>query len=125
MLSEKIQKLGYKLTQPRISVLKVLESSCSPSSAKEIYQSLKKRIDLASVYRSLKLFSELELIKSETIKDEKKYFIGKEHHHIVCRKCDAIKCVPCEEQIINIKGYKDVHHELKLTGTCSKCSQKI
>lgn len=125
MIRIKIKENGYKLTVPREKILAVLEKARMPYSAQEIHKALKRRVDLASVYRSLKLFTRLGLVMSENIREEKKYFLGHSHHHIVCRICNTIKCVPCSEPNIEVKGFYDIKHELTITGTCKKCSKKI
>jgi Fur family ferric uptake transcriptional regulator len=125
MIRKIIKENGYKLTTAREKVLNVLEKAKRPFSAQEIYGILDGKIDQASIYRNLKLFGSLGLVKNETIGDVKKYFLGQNHHHIVCRICSAIKCVPCREGYLDIDGFEDIQHELTLTGTCKRCSQKI
>jgi len=83
-----------------------------------------KKGDLASVYRTLNLFEELQIVNVEIINKEKLYCLaGEPHHHIICRQCGYIEVVKCDHCFNNYKNFTDVYHQMTLTGICNKCIQ--
>ncbi len=119
-----IKKAGYKLTRPRKLVLDFLSKKHIPYRPKDLHKKLKKRIDLVSVYRALQLFTKLEIVYKEKIDDEYQYYLAdSQHHHITCRKCNKIECVPCSHLFKNIKNFTKIIHELSLSGLCHKCAK--
>jgi Fe2+ or Zn2+ uptake regulation protein len=119
----KIKNAGFKATNPRIQVLKILIENKGIITARGIHQKLKHRIDLASVYRSLKILSDLKIIYEEKIDDQSFYYLSDiPHHHIICRLCGNTQCVPCSQEIPEIKNFKDITHQIILKGICNKCS---
>ncbi|MFC2061768.1 Fur family transcriptional regulator [Elusimicrobiota bacterium] len=120
-----IRKNGYKLTQPRIIVLDILEKNSDLMSAKDIFEKSGGKIDLASVYRSLNLFMKLEMIFEENIEGESYYYIaGEHHHHIICRSCGYVQCVSCSENTFQVKDFSQIEHQLTLTGICINCEEE-
>jgi Fur family ferric uptake transcriptional regulator len=117
-----LTEAGYKLSEPRFLILDFLKKSHGPLSAQEISKQLKS-INLASVYRSLGLFTELEIVNSELIGTEKKYCLAKTaHHHIICVKCGYLERVECNHAFTNIKNFTNIKHQLTLSGLCHKCA---
>jgi Fe2+ or Zn2+ uptake regulation protein len=119
-----IQKAGYKLTKPRLLVLKVLEKDHKPLSAKSIHTKLQKKVDLASIYRIICLFQKLEILFEERINAKRYYYLAKkQHHHIICRICGYAECIPCHHLFSRITNFSDILHKLSLSGICTKCSK--
>ncbi|MDP3995347.1 MAG: Fur family transcriptional regulator [Patescibacteria group bacterium] len=121
MNEKKLQKAGYKLTQPRIAVLRALERSDHPMSAGEIHKKTR-RIDLASAYRTLKLLTELGIASEETIDGETHYYLGARHHHITCTSCGKTDCIPCDHKLPSIQNFTNITHQLMLSGICGGCA---
>jgi len=123
---------SQRVTSPRISILKILKSNHKPLTIAEIHNKLTSgKIDLATVYRTLKLFSELEIVNEIDFKDDfKRYelvYDRHHHHHIVCRKCKSVEnveaCILDEiEKLLSKKGYSDVTHSLEFFGICKNCN---
>lgn len=123
MYAEKIKQSGNKLTKPRQLVLDALVANQHPLSAQDLHVFLKRKIDLASVYRTLSLFESLDIVFRERFENEELFYLGKkQHHHIVCRKCGYTKCVPCNHVFPNIKDFKNIVHRLNISGICNKCT---
>ena len=135
------EKNGYKFTtQKRIVLLEIINAN-THLSVNEIYDKIRNRnIGLATIYRSLKLFNELDIIKQINIDNvsyyEMKIFSGKPLHiHFKCSKCDSI--IDIDNKDLNleyIKLNKKVEKEnnldvfdvnIMLIGTCSKCKCEI
>ena len=124
MYVEAIKKTGYKLTKPRKLILDLLKDIHEPMSTQEIHKRLADGVDLVSVYRTLRLFEELGFLHREESDGNIRYYISpRPHHHIVCKECRYVKCMPCRHDFSKIKGFNSVKHQLTLTGVCSKCSK--
>ncbi|MFZ5391444.1 MAG: Fur family transcriptional regulator [Patescibacteria group bacterium] len=115
---------GYRLTKPRLKVLAALKKQSQPVAAATIYRRLKGQgIDLVSIYRSLELFAKLKFVFVENYGKERRYYLAKEpHHHIRCRKCRKVECLPCQHDFFKIRGFTSISHQLILTGLCQACS---
>jgi Fe2+ or Zn2+ uptake regulation protein len=111
----------YKLTKPRKQILKTLFQTKKPLSATQIKQK-NQNINLASIYRNLKLLTSLNIIFNETINSELFYYLDKKpHHHIICKICGRTECLPCTH-VFHLKNFKNISHQLILTGICNHCN---
>jgi len=120
-----IKKFGLKITPARVDILSLLSGDETPISTELIYKKLKEKYDLATIYRNMSIFVQKGAVFLETIGHSDRYYLSNsEHHHIVCRSCDAVSCIPCEHKggKLKVKGFSDVSHRLLLTGLCKKCS---
>lgn len=100
-----------------------LEGNHKPQSAQDIHASIK-GVDLASVYRTLSLFEELGIVQRENVAGTARYYLsGDQHHHITCTGCGQTKCIPCEHSFKKIKGFRNITHQLVLTGVCIRCAK--
>ena len=90
-LLTELKQTGYKLTTPRVEILKVL-SSTNPLSAQEVYDQLKAKgleIDLVTAYRTLELFKDLGFIQKVQFQDKTaRYELIKEFFGF-CMKCQS------------------------------------
>ncbi len=136
-----IKKHGYKFTvQKRIILLEVINSN-THLSVKEIYDRVKhNRIGITTVYRSLKTFNELGIVKEINVNGtsyyEIKIFSGNPLHiHFKCSKCNSI--IDIEDNFLNleyIKLNKKIEEKnnleiddlnIMLIGICSKCKEDM
>ena len=132
-----IKNKGYEFTiQKRMLLLEMINAN-THLSVKQIYERIKdKNIGLATVYRSLKIFNELGIVKKINIDDinyyEIKILSGKPFHiHFKCNKCNSIIDIDdLELDLSYIKLNKKIEEEnnleihdvdITLTGLCSKC----
>lgn len=122
---------SQRVTGPRLEILRVLKESRDPMTISEIHGKVKnKNMDLATVYRTVNLFHENNIVCEIDFKDEfKRYellYDRNHHHHIVCRKCRKIEnvdtCILNElEKFLTEKGYSEITHSLEFFGICSEC----
>lgn len=120
-----LKKSGAKLTIPRKTVLKKLYQTNKPLTLKELHNRCT-QIDFASVYRSIKLFSELGLVEEITFADKKiRYELVTKlhHHHIICSDCGEIKEIPIclVSKIKKLTNYQITKHSFEFMGLCPKC----
>lgn len=122
---------SQRITSPRLEVMSILKSNHKPLTISEIHSKLKnKKIDLATVYRTINLFVELNIVYEIDFKDEfKRYelvYDRHHHHHIVCKKCKRVEnvddCIVDDlEKFLYKKGYTEISHSLEFFGVCESC----
>lgn len=139
--AKKLQAGDCKLTPRREHVLRVmLENKDKHLSAEEVYNLVKLRAPetgLATVYRTLELFSEHDIIHGMDFGDGRKRYElvdpaddGHHHHHLICTRCGKIMEVDedllehLEHKISSKYEFQIDDHQLKVFGLCSECQKK-
>lgn len=138
-----LKQNGLKVTAQRIAILEVLSSRPDEHlTAEEIYDCVKNMypdIGLATVYRTIQVLSELNLIDKLNLDDGfVRYEIGKQreehcghhHHHLICLDCgrvftfqdDLLEAL--EQRIQETMNFQVQDHEVKLFGRCNICIKK-
>ena len=125
---------GLRLTRPRKAILQVLQNSQYPLSASEVHVRLKQSksaADLVTVYRTLTVLKELDLISQVEFQEGQfRYEVrhGREHHHhIRCRKCGRIAdLMICPLKKLTALVERETSflvegHALEFFGWCPKC----
>lgn len=128
---------GYSWTQPRSAVLTVLTSHPPPLRAEEIHRALRnRRINLSSVYRALRLFERLNIVRRVELGGAARYELADgyrhHHHHLVCDACgriEDVKTCPVEaadltRRIRRRTGFAVRSHVLELFGLCRPCRRE-
>ncbi|NTW05581.1 MAG: transcriptional repressor [Peptococcaceae bacterium] len=136
---EKTLKNGdFKLTHRRKAVLGVLwDNKDKHLSAEEVYNLVKEKepdVGLATVYRTLELFSGFGIVCSMDFGDGRMRYEcidskneGHHHHHIICLKCGKILEMAedllddLEARVSRELSFKVLDHQLKIFGHCSEC----
>lgn len=140
-LKERIKNKKYKLTTQRQTILQAfLDADENHLCAEDVYILVKKvapEIGLATIYRTLDLFTELDLLKRLDFGDGRnRYELNDEglahfHHHLICTRCGAVKefeddLLETLETIIEKKlNFKTLDHQLKVYGYCSDCQREM
>lgn len=126
-----MKKRGYRITKPRLEILKSLTSH--PLSAQEIFEVLQKKsvhLDLASVYRTLELLVNMSLVYVIDLgEDKRRYELAdpkNHHHHIICNTCGTIEDIQIQEthflkEVYAKSTFKIDHHHLEFFGICNNC----
>lgn len=143
LLKEKLKEKGLKVTNQRIFVLSVLEQNSGVHmTAEEVYEQVSNdypEIGLATVYRTLQLLWEMNLVDRINLDDGcVRYEIGHlirgntrhSHHHLICRSCGRV--IPfdgdlldgLEEHIEKSVGFHVLDHEVKFYGFCHECGKE-
>jgi len=136
-LQEKLNQQGLRLTRPRQEVASILSEAKQPLTPQTIHQrAIAKNCDigLVSVYRTLDLLSELDLVRRVHGQDEcHGYLLASpgHHHHLICRKCGkAVEFSGSSELNDFIKrieaktGFTIDEHILQLYGLCQQCHER-
>ncbi|WP_028307250.1 Fur family transcriptional regulator [Desulfitibacter alkalitolerans] len=135
-ICQKLQEKEYKLTPQRKTILKVLlDNEEKHLSAEDIYQIVKHHypeIGLATVYRTLELLADIDILQKMNFDDGKaRYEFSSHdehhHHHLICLKCG--KVIEFNDDLLDVlektisekKDFEVLDHKLKFYGYCSKC----
>ncbi|PLX71334.1 MAG: hypothetical protein C0602_01645 [Denitrovibrio sp.] len=124
-----------KMTSARSSLLNIILENSSPETATSLHKKLSKetRIDLATVYRTLKIFNQKGLIRAINLDGEKIYYEKSCEHnplhaHFYCEKCGDVECLNPfgfdeSTSFVKMADKKEINSvELILRGRCEKCS---
>ncbi len=132
---EILKNKGIKITKGRTEILSILKNSENSLSAEKIYQIYKSNninINLSTVYRTLELFEEKEIIEKITLNDGVFSYKLKEkthRHHLECDICHKEVEIPCpmlqiQELVQNATGFTLTDHDLVMKGVCKDCKKK-
>ena len=127
-----LRGFDIKITQPRISILKIMEISKIAISAEKIFNICKDRelkMDLSTVYRTLDMFESKGIVEKFDLGNNKYSYILKreDHKHLLeCKLCHKEIEIECpmqqiEELIKNRTGFSSIEHQLKIEGICEEC----
>lgn len=137
---QKLRDGGYKTTAPRKILLEFLNKESNKHlSCDEIYDKISDNhpnIGIATVYRNIQLFEELNITTKLTLDDG----IGRyelsdldgdshQHHHLVCVECN--KLIEVKEDLLGVlekeieaeHNFEIIDHDLKFFGYCEECKK--
>jgi len=126
-LLERCSKAGLKMTGQRKVILKVLGNAQDHPSVEDVYERAKaidNSISIATVYRTLNLLDELDLvIRHEFQEGYSRYEVNWDHHHhlIDLETGEVVefqndKLEELKEKIAKDLGYELIDHRLELYG---------
>ena len=140
-----LKRKGLKVTNQRLLVLEVLaEHRDEHMTAEDIYELVKEDypdIGLATIYRTVQLLLEMQLVDRVNLDDGcVRYEIGEgalgeargkhHHHHLICKTCGKVLSFKddlleeLERHIEEETGFHVLDHELKFYGQCMDCRKK-
>ena len=133
-LEQRCAEAGLKMTGQRRVILKVLDSAEDHPSVEDVYERAKKideSISIATVYRTLSLLDEMELvIRHEFQEGYSRYELNADHHHhlidletgrVIEFQNEALEKLKIK--IARDLGYDLVDHRLELYGKKIKKSK--
>ena len=131
---EQLRNAAVRVTPVRERVLAFLAEHDVPATLHEISSSegLAGCFDDATVYRTLVLFVELDIVRQFQFRDRAISFLintpGECIGFLVCRACGTVQRVPHSDEIRSLEeemaeryGYRGITHELELYGVCPRC----
>jgi Fur family ferric uptake transcriptional regulator len=130
-LETRCAEAGLKMTGQRKVILQVLASAHDHPSVEDVYERAKKidpSISIATVYRTLSLLDEMELVIRHEFKEAfSRYEVNMEHHHhlIDLETGKVIEFVnddleKLKKKIAKDLGYDLIDHRLELYGKKTK-----
>lgn len=127
---------GNRLTEPRLRVWEVLNRSEAHLTVEEIVAEVHRAdptINTSSVYRTLALFADLDLVRESQLGSDEgarwELAHPDDHFHLVCRSCGEVD--HHEGDLVNqIRDHLSSGHgfaaegvDLVVTGLCENCSR--
>ncbi|CAN5225070.1 transcriptional repressor [soil metagenome] len=123
------------MTRPRQAVWRALTESIEHLTAEQLADRVTEidpGVNLASVYRSLTLFEELELVRQSHLGEDAagrwELAHPDEHFHLVCRRCGSVDhhrgtlVQSVKEHLSEGHGFQVDQVELIVTGRCADCA---
>jgi Fur family transcriptional regulator, ferric uptake regulator len=133
-----LARRGYRITAPRRAVLEALATAQEPRTVAQLHGALGgERVNLVSVYRTVKLLCETGLVRAtDAAQGQRRYELAEpfmaHHHHLICRRCGQIEdlegCL-LEPEVLTRLGrrvrqshrFRVTDHELRFFGVCRRC----
>lgn len=125
---------GLRSTRQRDIILDIFLSTHQHLSAEELYLTIKAShpgIGQATVYRTLKLFSEAGLAREINLHDGQTRYehvlAGEHHDHLICTSCNSIiefeneTIERLQEEVASRHGFHMKTHKMEIYGICSAC----
>jgi len=144
---QRLHDAGFRLTNPREIIIKILINTDKHLSAEDIYISALKKnpsIGLTTVYRTLDRFTQIGVVQKFDFGDGKaRYELTnnpqkkEHHHHLVCMRCKTIidytnfmkeeleLMNKTEKQLSKKHNFKIIHHIIHFYGVCEKCQKSV
>jgi Fur family ferric uptake transcriptional regulator len=130
---------GQRLTPQRQRVLALFEriGEGTHLSAEEVHQRLlraEERVSLATVYRTLRLLSSMELLRELELPEGGRRFElasnddHRDHHHLVCVRCglteefESLAVLDAGEQAAGMHGFRLLECVLNVRALCPSCA---
>jgi Fur family transcriptional regulator, ferric uptake regulator len=133
----RLRDAGYKLTNARLTVLRVLEAVGGHITSAELLERVNAAdpgIGRASVFRALDVFSRLAIVRPTYVEGSAApIFVllpGGHHHHIICTVCNrVIEFDDCRLAALNAEletryGFQLSGHLLEFFGLCANCKEQ-
>jgi Fur family ferric uptake transcriptional regulator len=131
---ELLERKGVRLTKQRVEILAELARERDDVTAQALWRRLRGRrrsqIGLATVYRTLSLLNEHDVIDALSHHDGELCYrlcTDAHHHHLVCSNCHRV--VEVEEcgldewldSVTARHGFVPTDHRVEITGLCATC----
>ena len=129
-------KPKHRMTKQRKLILEVLRNTDSHPTADWIYEQVKKEIpniSLGTVYRNLRLSSEMKKIRVLDFGSSYSRFDGnpQHHYHFICDNCEKIFDLDMpvnkklNERVNNETAFLVKSHRIDFIGLCPECQKTI
>ena len=132
---EKLREQGFRRTPQRDMVLSVMHGLDDFATAEEIFQQvqeLSSAVDISTVYRTLDLLQDFQLVAAVDAGDGQRRFklegVHEAHLHLVCRGCGAVigaDIGPAEALVAYARerhGFVIEPDRLTIAGLCRACA---
>ena len=134
-LVQQLRSAGYKLTPARLAVLQVIEQEgehLEPAQILARAQAIHPAIGRATVYRTLELLTQLNIVRPIYVGEHGPTYIRAEggHHHLVCSTCGLVvdfdQCVAEQmtSELAERFGFQIQSHLLEFYGLCAACQAR-
>ena len=134
-LLDKCKKLGLKLTEQRKIIVKILSDSSDHPDVESVHKRAVKidnKIGIATVYRTIKLFEDNNLLEKHEFKGYSSRYetVRENHHHLIDIKSGKVKefrntlVDAMQKQVAKEMGYTLIDYRLELYAVPVKSRSK-
>ena len=132
-----LDRSDYRMTGPRRVVAQLVADQTGHFSAADLVAAAESRhlgIGRATVFRTLDVLAELELVERIDLPSGEHAYVACEpshHHHVVCSRCGRTQDVEdaglraVVRDVAKRTGYRIDEHRLELFGLCPACQAAI
>ena len=123
-------RASRRMTTPRKEIFRVFQNSNEPLSVATISTQCS-NIDRTSVYRTIELFIQLNVVKPVQLGWRQRYELAdpfkSHHHHLSCTKCNQLVDLQSSQfenivgTIAKQHGFVVTDHTFEMRGLCSDC----
>lgn len=132
---EALRARGHRVTRARQAVWQALEDAGGHLTVEELASRVREHepgVNTASVYRSLALFAEFDLVRESRLGGDEagRWEVAHpdDHFHVVCEECgevdhhvgDLVEHV--RDHLASGHGFRTAHVELTVIGRCRRCA---
>jgi len=130
-IGKRLQEAGKRLTAERELLFDIISRNPHLDAAALYRLALEAnpKIGQATVYRTLNLLAELELVDVSTLGEAHGHYElrAEDHAHVVCLDCGSIREIPPPRglrQLDELNGFDVRQTQLEVVGYCPKCQAK-
>ncbi len=136
-VEQRLAAEGVRLTQGRRNTVEALAKMRGPRTAAEIHGQIGSTVPLSSLYRSLSVLTDADVLSAHhgpdgVIRFELAEWFTGHHHHLICTSCGAVIDVTptinqervMEELVDEMAldaGFTVSGHRFEIEGTCRAC----
>lgn len=133
---EILERVGLKLTEPRLALIKALMAAPGPTSALQLQRRLNRQsrsLDRATVFRNLKALAGAGLLESSEFGTGSHFYwlkskVQNHFHHLFCTHCEKAEPISyCGISPMMVhakkKGFHVQQHRMELIGICRSCQE--
>jgi len=132
------RKAQMRLTSVREAILSFLAQRRTPASLEMVSQAdgVRGQCDSTTVYRTLMMFKEAELIRLVGTPRKASYFVlntpGDSAHFLICRRCGCVTELPLPDpmsveigRIASASGFSPTPQDCEIHGLCVSCQTAL
>jgi Fur family transcriptional regulator, ferric uptake regulator len=140
-LKAELHGKGGRMTPQREKILKFFQELPSGEhlSAEALHAMLEDQeahISISTVYRTLKLMSQMGILRELDLGDDYKYYElngprPNHHHHLICTRCNKViefkndSILTVGSKVTNKEGFQLLDCQLLIHGICPTCQRSI
>ena len=128
-----LDRAGYRLTEPRLSLAALIADQDGHFTAAELVTAARaRRLDVgrATIFRTLEVLEAIGAVERLDLPSGEHAYVGCEpahHHHVICSRCggtteiDDAGLRSVVREVARQTGYRVDEHRLELFGVCPAC----
>lgn len=133
-IADLLRARGHRVTRPRRAVWEALVKASGHLTVEELAGRVRERepgVNLASVYRSLALFEEFDLVRESRLGDDEagRWEVAHpdDHFHVVCEECGEVDhhvgdlVEQLRDHLETGHGFHTRSVDMTVTGRCARC----